>query len=159
MLSSSMLELQVPAPGLTFSRLQVHLQSSNLESVGRVRLSSPVSGGRVCLPAVSTSRNGWTVPEYYLVGKLCGTLVFMIGEDGSVDALGPQHRVSGVIVHECGRLAPSCYPLSACADENGWVSVVFGEHVAEFAGLPCQESGLMDLDGVKTPESLGHPFD
>ena len=159
MSASSMSEFQVRASGLTSSRLQIHLQSSNRESVGRVRLGSLMSGGRVCLPAVSTSRNGWTVPEHYLVGKLCGTLVFMIGEDGSVDSLGPQHRVIGVIVHECGRLAPSCYPLSACADEYGLVSVVFGEHVAEFAGLPCQESGLMDLEGVKTPESFGHPSD
>ena len=159
MLSSSMSELQVPAPGLTSWRLQVHLQSSNRESVGRVRLGSSVSGGCVCLPAVSTTRNGWTVPEHYLVGKLCGTLVFMIGEDGLVDSSGPQHRVIGVIVHECGRLAPSCFPLSACADKYGLVSVVFGEHVAEFAGLPCQESGLMDLEGVKTPESFGHPSD
>ena len=159
MLSSSMSELQVPAPGLTSWRLQVHLQSSNFESVGRVRLGSSVSGGGVCLPAVSTTRNGWTVPEHYLVGKLCGTLVFMIGEDGLVDSSGPQHRVIGVVVHECGRLAPSCFPLSACADKYGLVSVVFGEHVAEFAGLPCQESGLMDLEGVRTPESFGHPSD
>ena len=118
-----------------------------------------MSGGRVCLPAVSTSRNGWTVPGHYLVGKLCDTLVFMIGEDGSVDSRGPQHRVTAVIVHGCGRVAPSSYPLSACADEDGLVSVVFGDHVAEFAGLPFVEPEFMDLEDVKTPASPGPPSD
>ena len=157
MLSSPMSELQVPAPGLTSWRLQVHLQSSNRESVGRVRLGSSVSGGCVCLPAVSTSRNGWTVPGHYLVGKLCGTLVFMIGEDGSVDSRGPQLRVAAVIVHGCGRVAPSSYSLCACADEDGLVSVVFGDHVADFAGLPFVESYFMDLEEVETPSSPGSP--
>ena len=145
------------ACGLTSWRLQVHLQSSNRESVGRVRLGSLVSGGRVCLPAVSTSQNGWTVPGHYLVGKLCGTLVFMIGEDDSVDSGGPQHRVSGVIVHECGRVAPESYPLYACADKDGLVSVLFGDHVVEFAGLPSVDPVFMDLEELKTPSSPGSP--
>ena len=150
---------QVGPAGLTAQQLQDHLWSSKRESVGRIRLGSSVSGGRVCLPSVSTKQNGWTAPGQYLVRTLCDTLVFMVAEDGSVDSRGPQHRVTGVIIHECGLLAPSSYTLSACADQYGVVRVVFGEHVCEFAGLPCVDPFCMDLEGVKTPSSPGSPSD
>ena len=56
-------------------------------------------------------------------------------------------------------MAPSCYTLNDCADENGVVMVVFGEHVLQFAGLPFEEPGVMDLGGVETPPTPKSRFD
>ena len=156
MSASPMSPPQVRASGLTSRQLRAHVRSSDAASVGMVRLGS-IAGGRICLPGVSKLRDGWSVPGQYLVGALVGTFVFMVGDDGSVDARGQQHRVSAVVVSRYGCIAPSSFQLCECADEHGLVSVVCGAHVAEFVGMPFVESEPMDLSEVKTPPSPGSP--
>ena len=100
------------------------------------------------------------VEEQDQVGALVGTLVFMVGDDGGVsgvDSNGERFRVSAVIVssHHC--VAPLPFALCECADEQDFVTVVFGSEVAEFVGMPFEECELIDLSNVATPQSPASP--
>ena len=97
------------------------------------------------------------VEEQDQVGALVGTLVFMVGDDGGVDSNGERFRVSAVIVssHHC--VAPLPFALCECADEQDFVTVVFGCEVAEFVGMPFEECELIDLSNVATPPSPASP--
>ena len=142
--------LQVRASGLTSRQLRDHEWSTHVERL--VRLRGSIGGRRICLPGVSTLRDDWRVPGGFTVGGLVGTLVFMVGDDGVVDA-GELCRVSAVIVsrHQC--VAPPSFELCECADEQNFVDVVCGAQAAEFVGLPFEERELVDLSNVPTPPS------
>ena len=121
-----------------------------------VRLGS-FSGRRICVPGVSREINGWRVPGSYCVAALLGTLVLVVGDDGTVDPNGERYRVSAVIVARNQCPAPPSYQLFECADEQDFVTVVCGAHVAEFVGMPCEERPLIDLEAVATPPSPDSP--
>ena len=142
-----MLGMAPKASGLSSRQLREHHRSS---PAPRVRLGS-IGGRRICLPGVSKLRDDWRVPGQYMVGSLVGTLVFMVGDDGDVDAHGERFRVSAVIVsrHQC--VAPPSFELCECADEHDLVTVVCGDQVVEFAGMPFEERELIDLSNVPTP--------
>ena len=144
---------QVPVSGLTSRQLRHHRSSMPAQGL---RLGS-ISGRRICVPGVSRETNDWRVPAEYTVGAILGILVFVVGDDGAVDANGERHRVSAVIVarHQCP--APPSYQLFECADEQDFVTVVCGAHVAEFVGMPCEERPLIDLEDVATPPSPDSP--
>ena len=145
--------LEVRVSGLTSRQLRDHQLSRPPQWVW---LGS-IGGRRICLPGVSTLRDDWRVPGQYMVGALVGTLVFMVPNDGLVDAHGERFRVSAVIVsrHQC--VAPPSFELSECADARDFVTVVCGAQAAEFVGMPFVERGLIDLSNVSTPLTPDSP--
>ena len=145
--------LEVRASGLTSRQLRDHQLSRPPQ---RVWLGS-IGGRRICLPGVSTLRDDWRVPGQYMVGALVGTLVFMVPNDGLVDAHGERFRVSAVIVsrHQC--VAPKTFQLWECADAQDFVTVVCGAQAAEFVGMPFVERELIDLSNVATPPTPDSP--
>ena len=146
--------VQVRASGLTSRQLRDHEWSTHVERL--VRLRGSIGGRRICLPGVSVLRDDWRVPRGFTVGGLVGTLVFMVGDDGVVDA-GELCRVSAVIVsrHQC--VAPPSFELCECADEQNFVTVVCGSQAAEFVGMRFEQRELIDLSNVPTPPSPDSP--
>lgn len=145
--------LAVRSSGLTSRQLREREWSVCLP----VRLRASIGGRRVCFPGISTARNDWTVRGDFSVADLVGNLVFLVGDDGVLDADGERFRVSAVIVsrHRC--VAPPSFDLRACADEQDFVNLVFGAQPVEFAGMPFEERELMDLSDVPTPVTPSSP--
>ena len=142
----------VSAPARTLRSGLARRSKARMDSA-RIALRNPLSGRRVCLPAVSTSDNGWTVPRSFEVRQLLGELVFVVGDDGRVDSEGERFRITAVMSSEFGGPAPASFELWECASAEGVVQVCFGARVQEFLGLPFEERELLDLSGVPTPSS------
>ena len=135
------------------------VQGALLDRSKRVFLRNSVSGRRVCLPGVGSSDRGWdSVPGHFAVQNLLGVLVFLVEDDGSVDSRGERFRVAAVLSSRHRRPAPPSFSLIECADDDDSVSLVFGERVLEFVGLPAEERPLADLEGVGQPPTPD-PFD
>ena len=118
-----------------------------------VRLRASIGGRRISIPGVSNFRNDWKVPGWYVVGGLLGTDVFLVGDDGVVDTRGDLFRISAVLVAHRNCVAPAAFELRECANEQGFVDIVFGRRVVEFVGMPSEECAAVDLGSISAPDA------
>ena len=123
----------------------------SLRQPRRISLRQSLTGDKVCLPGVSTEKNGWTVPGSYLIGNLLGVLVLKVAENGTVDSEGERFRIAAVLMASNSRPAPVGLTVGECGSVDDVVQVVYGEDVldadaSEFKARPCA-----DLDSVRTP--------
>ena len=142
------LDARTRRSGLTSERVAAH--ADLFSDPSRLVLRNPIIGRKVCWPGFSR-RHDWKVPGNVPVRQLLGALVFVVGDDGRVDWTGQQFRITAVLSSECGGPAPPSFVLWQCASAEDVVQVIFGEHVQEFVGLPCEQRELLDLSGVSTP--------
>ena len=138
-----------PRPRAT--RPRVEASTSTESQPRRISLRQSLTGDQVCLPGVSTEKNGWTVPGYYLIRNLLRVLVLKVAENGTVDSEGERFRIAGVLMASNSRPAPAGLTVGECGSVDDVVQVLYGEDVldadaSEFEARPCA-----DLDSVRTP--------
>ena len=132
-------------------RPRVEASTSTESQPRRISLRQSLTGDKVCLPCVSTEKNGWTVPASYVIGNLLGVLVLKVAENGTVDSEGERFRIAAVLMASNSRPAPAGLTVGECGSVDDVVQVVYGEDVldadaSEFEARPCA-----DLDSVRTP--------
>ena len=108
----------------------------------------------MCIPGVGTASEGWSLPaKTFDVNDLIGQYVVKIGRNNEVTQ---EHFKVSAVLTQTEEIAPLHFPLSALADEKGWVSVLTGANVLPFTELEYTHKPKADLSGVKTPET---PYD
>ena len=84
-----------------------------------------------------------------MVGGLLGTDVFLVGDDGVVDTRGDVFRIGAVLVADSNCVAPAAFELRECANEQGFVDIVFGRRVVR--GVTSED--LCDLAPISAPDA------